>query len=174
MNIATEATLAKKGDQNAFIRLIQYFEPDLYRVAHAILKRDEDCADAIQNAVLLAYETIYKLRQPPFFKTWLIRILINECNQILRKQKKVFHIEEMREITTHNYDLELIELKMAVEKLEDPLKIVIILHYFEDLSVKEIAEILSLPEGTVKSRLHRARQVLQARWKPQERMITNE
>jgi RNA polymerase sigma-70 factor (ECF subfamily) len=174
LNIEAEVKLAKKGDREAFVRLIRRFEVNLYRVAKAILKRDEDCADAMQDTVLIAYRSIHRLRQPAYFKTWLIRILINQCNQILRKQKKVFSIENLRELSAQSKEMEWIELKAAIDQLEEPLRLVIILHYIEDLSVKEIATLLELPEGTVKSRLHRARQALMSKWENTERVINGE
>lgn len=156
------------------MRLIRRFEVNLYRVARAILKRDEDCADAMQDTVLIAYRSIRQLRQPAYFKTWLIRILINQCNQILRKRKKVFPFDDIRGLSAQSKEMEWIELKAAIDQLEESLRLVIILHYIEDLSVKEIAKLLELPEGTVKSRLHRARKILSSQWVSSERVMNGE
>ncbi|MBA4495314.1 sigma-70 family RNA polymerase sigma factor [Paenactinomyces guangxiensis] len=174
MNVEAEVKLAQKGNRDAFVHFIRYYQGSLYRVAKAILNLDEDCADAIQDTVLSAYQSIHKLRQPAYAKTWLIRILINQCYQILRKRKKIISIQEIRDIPAVSRESELIELKEEIEQLEEPLRMVIILHYFEDLPVKEIAGVLGIPEGTVKSRLHRARQALGDRWNSAERVISGE
>ena len=70
-----------------FVNQISAAETSLYRVAKSILKNDEDCADAIQNAVLKAFDKIGTLKKEKYFRTWLTRILINECYQIMRKKK---------------------------------------------------------------------------------------
>ncbi|WP_409340676.1 sigma-70 family RNA polymerase sigma factor [Paenibacillus sp. MBLB4367] len=160
MNLEQDARQAKKGDQEAFIRLVKNLEVSLYRVARAILNNDEDCADAIQETILKAYHAIVKLKHESFVKTWMIRILINECRKVIAKQHGFVVSGEVPEPPGASNEYERIELKEAVDKLDDSLKIVITLHYFEDLSVKQVAAALELPEGTVKSRLHRARHCL--------------
>ncbi|MFD0676525.1 MULTISPECIES: sigma-70 family RNA polymerase sigma factor [unclassified Paenibacillus] len=153
--------LARKGDKDAFSRLIHAMELNLYRVARSIVKREEDCADAIQETILKAYHAIHTLREPAFFKTWLFRILINECNQILRKESRLFPSSEafVNEASTQD-TYENIDLIEAVNRLEEALKLVVTLHYFEDIPLKQISQLLETPEGTIKSRLHRARIIL--------------
>jgi RNA polymerase sigma-70 factor (ECF subfamily) len=173
LSVETDVKLAQKGDREAFVRLVRQFEGSLYRVASPILKKDEDCADAIQDTVLSAYRSIHKLKEPSFFKTWLIRILINQCKRILNKRNKILFIAEMKE-EGRQEAWERIELREAVNRLEDALRIVIVLHYFEDMSVREMAELLDVSEGTVKSRLYRARQELAAMWQLRERVMNGE
>ncbi|MGM1046337.1 MAG: sigma factor [Bacillota bacterium] len=84
-----EVERAKEGNHEAFINLIKPLELQMYNIAKAIVRQDEDCADAMQEAILKAYKSIANLRNPSFFKTWLFRILINECNTILRKRSNV-------------------------------------------------------------------------------------
>lgn len=152
-----EIKLAQKGDNSAFEKLIRTNEASMYRVAKAILKADEDCADAIQETILKAYKSISHLKQPAYFKTWLTKILINECRKILQNRNKIVSIEEVKlgEKEADEYDD--LDLKQAIKELDDELKVIVLLYYFEDLSVKEISEIINIPEGTVKSRLSRAR-----------------
>lgn len=69
------ARLAKKGDKSAFSKLIKIYEKDLYRVSIAMLKNDDDALDGIQDAILKAFKSIKNLREPEYFKTWLIKIL---------------------------------------------------------------------------------------------------
>jgi len=88
LDIAGEVKKAKKGNKDSFINLINYCEASLYRISSAILKKDEECVDAIQEAILKAYYSIHKLKEPSYFKTWITRILINECYKILNNKKK--------------------------------------------------------------------------------------
>lgn len=148
---------AKSGDKAAFSILIDQHRITLYRVAKGILKSDFDVADALQETIISAYNNIGKLKKEEYFKTWIIRILINECKKILKNSKKVVSIEEVNEqsvVDTYPSDR---DTARFINMLEPELKYVIVLYYYEDLSVKEIADILKIPQGTVKSRLQRAR-----------------
>lgn len=153
-----------KGDKDSFVRLIKDSEELMYRVAKSILKSAEACADAIQEAIVKAYSSIGSLKEPQYFRTWLIRILINVCNQMRLSSKKVVLIEEWMEQqpdqSASSYDR--VEIQEAVDALEDEFRVIVTLFYFEDLSIKEIAQSLDLREGTVKSRLNRARSKLAA------------
>lgn len=158
-----EVKKAQKGDKEAFDTIIMEIIDSLYRVAYGILENEEDASDAISNATLKAYEKIETLRQLEFFKTWITRILINECNVIIRKKQKVVYIDSYTENQNDTYtgnNETSIDVKQAMNKIEKELKQIVILYYFDDLSVEEIANMLEIPKGTVKSRLSRARQAL--------------
>ncbi|WP_430112588.1 sigma-70 family RNA polymerase sigma factor [Paenibacillus sp. B1-33] len=158
-----EVRLAQQGDCEAFIRLITGMERSLYRVARSILKRDEDCADVIQEAIFKAFRAIHTLREPAYFQTWMFRILMNECHQLVNKQKRVVVMADlpMKSATAADDEhIEYLDLIAEIDRLEDNHRIVISLHYFEDMSVKDIAELLDTSEGTIKSRLHWARATL--------------
>lgn len=156
-----EVLLAQQGDREAFGRLILKFERNLYSLARSYLKKDEDCADAVQEAIYKSFRSIKTLKEPAYFKTWLFRILINECIQLLRKQKRVEVANELeRDIMEGNAPYEAVEFQEALANLEFDLRAVIRLYYYEDLPLQQIAEILGVPKGTVKSRLHRARTIL--------------
>ena len=73
---------AKKGDADAFVKLMEENKMAMYKVAKSYLRNEEDVADAMSETVLAAFEHIKELRRPEYFKTWLIRILINQCNGI--------------------------------------------------------------------------------------------
>ena len=133
----------------------------MYRVAFGILKSDEEISDAISNTIVIIFEKIHTLRNEEFFKTWLIRILINECYKIYKQNKKIIYLENCNEGTlSYNDTYGDFEIRNIVNKLDKDLKEVVILYYFEDFSVKQISKILKIPEGTVKSRLSRARSKL--------------
>ena len=151
---------ARRGNKEAFVRLIRMNETSLYRVARAILHSDGECADAIQEAILKAYKSIGNLKKPQYFKTWLIRILINECHRIQAHRQKVIPLDTIRERSYQESGFEALELLEAINQLDDDLRTTINLYYQCDLSVSMISEALQIPEGTVKSRLFRAREQL--------------
>lgn len=126
----------------------------------SILKNDDDTCDAIQETLVSAYKNLKSLREPKYFSSWIIKILINKCYDILRKNKKIKYLNEKMQIEEDAY-YEMYcndsELENVLKQLEDNLKTVVVLYYYDDLPVAEIANILNIPEGTVKSRLSRAR-----------------
>jgi RNA polymerase sigma-70 factor (ECF subfamily) len=146
---------AQKGDKESFITLIKDSEDMMYRVAKSILKQDDDCADVIQETIIHAYSALGTLKKPAYFKTWLIRILINESRRILKTRSKIVPlthwVEKGRVVPL------LTELDEAIDSLEEEFRVVITLFYLEDFSIEEIAKILQTPQGTIKSRLNRAR-----------------
>lgn len=157
----SDEELAKKGNKVAFKRLIEEHKKYLFNVAISILGNEEDTGDAIGETIIKAYESIKNLREPKFFKTWITRILINESKKILISRGKVISIEEYKQdyISTYS-DKDDIDLKNALIKLSKEHYDVIMLFYYNDLKINEIAEILNVPEGTVKSRLSNAKNKL--------------
>ena len=154
---------AQQGDKDAFVQLIKDAEQTMYRVAKSMLRSDEACADALQETILKAYSSLRTVKEPRFFKTWLIRILINVCNQTLRTNRNVVLIEEWMDTPAASpSSCDKVEIQEAVDSLEDDHRVIVTLFYFEDLSIKEIAQSLDIREGTVKSRLNRARSKLAA------------
>ena len=147
---------AKKGNKEAFINLIEENLISMYRFAKGILLSQEDIDDAIQNTILLSYKNINTLKKDEFFKTWLIRILINECNKIYNFNKKYIDFNEIKENYT-NDEYENFDLKKAIQSLSEDLRLPIVLFYFEDMQISEIADLMNIPIGTVKSRLSRAK-----------------
>nr|WP_297885649.1 sigma-70 family RNA polymerase sigma factor [uncultured Blautia sp.] len=146
--------------KDVFIREIRKSEAMLYHVAKSILKNDSDCGDAVQETLLKAYEKLHTLKQDQFFRTWITRILINECNGILRKKKHMISYEEYMQETRVFEEKKYTHLYMAILELPEELRILVTLYYIEGFSQKEIAEILGMQEGTIKSRLSRARRLL--------------
>ena len=144
-----------------FVHQISDAEKSLYRVAKSILKNDADCADAIQNAVLKAFDKIGTLKQESFFRTWLTRILIYECYQIMRAQKEQVPYEEYME--KQEDSLGYSEVFHTLMELDEMYRVPFTLHYIEGYSTKEIAKILDISISNVKTRLSRARAKLQER-----------
>jgi len=149
---------AKRREPDAFSQLMQLYMKDMYRVVLAILMNDEDTADAIQDTMLTCWEKIHSLRQIGYFKTWMIRILINKCYDIRKKRESTISLEEYEEPAQEdNYNL---ELKEALSTLEEKYRIILTLFYSEGYHIDEIARILKIPKSTVQTRLARGRDKL--------------
>ena len=148
---------AQAGDKEAFIDLIEHCKQALYKTAIAMLKNDADAADAIQDTVLKCYENLRGLREPRFFKTWLTRILINQCKKIMKQRRNVVSLYAHPELECEGADTSQGEFLELLNQLEEQYRIVLYLHYVEEFSVKEIGVILELNENTVKTRLSRGR-----------------
>lgn len=161
--------LAIAGDRNAFVELMKQTELQLYQTAWAIVKRPEDCDDAMQEAILKAFKSIHALREPSYFKTWIFRILINECLRILERNKKTVAISDTAQFGgLQRNEYSAVDLRDAVDRLEENLKIVIVLHYYQDMNINQVANILQLTPAAVKTRLFRARQKLMQSYSDQQ------
>lgn len=146
-------------DKAEFTQRVLQAETTMYRVAKSILMNDCDCEDAVQEAILRGYAKLYTLRQEAYFQTWLIRILIHECYRILRtKTATIEYDTELISVIKENQDY--FDLYQAIVALPLKVRVVIVLLYIEDYSVADIAKILKIPQGTVKSRLARGRELL--------------
>ncbi|MGE7870409.1 RNA polymerase sigma factor [Bacillus paramycoides] len=161
----TDVSLAKQGNHEAFMALIHTEKVKMYRIAKAMLHDETNIEDAMQATILKAYENIKKLKKEEFFQTWLIRILINECNNIIRSYKKVIVIEDYDSNMVAFDRYEDIDLCNAIQSLTEELRAVTVLYYYEDMNQESIAALLEIPKGTVKSRLSRAREQLEERLK---------
>lgn len=153
---------AKQGDADKIGQIILENMQALYRVAFGILKNDDEIYDAISATTVKVFENIHTLKKEEYVKTWITRILINECYKICNKNKKIIYLENVQQKNlVHNDTHEELEFKNLIRNLNDELKEIVILYYFEDFSIKEISKIIKIPEGTVKTRLSRARKKLE-------------
>lgn len=155
---------AIKKNEIAFSNLINLIEEEMYQIAKIKLNNNyDDIYDAIQETIILIYKNLKKLRNKEYFRTWAMRILINECTKIINKKKKhnEKHLNYIENIEIEKSNFENIDSKQDFETLLDCLneneKIVITLYYKESFNIREIAEILKEPEGTVKSKISRAK-----------------
>ncbi len=142
-------------------------EKDLYRIAKLRLNNKDDIYDAVQETILIAFKSIKKLKQSQYFKTWLIRILINESNNIYKQKnkRKVIPFEEIKDTAITNLssmeDVELsIDFNVICKDLKYEDKMIIVLYYKEKFTDKEIGKILNLKESTVATKRTRAKQKL--------------
>ena len=143
--------------QADFIQRVRACERRLYRVARTMLPQECDCEDAVQEALLRAWDRRESLRQEAYFDTWLIRILINQCKTFYRRRppEPAELTEDIPQVTSE--ETPLLEALMTLPRKQ---RVTLELHYIEGYSVAETARILRLPEGTVKWRLKRGRELL--------------
>ena len=153
---------AKNRIDGAFDELILLIEKEMYLIAKSRLKNDDDIADAIQETILICFKNIRKLKNNNFFKTWSIRILINECNKIYKKKKReMISLDEKEiEITDENYDDSNLSFQILIENLKEEEKTILTMYYCFQYTTKEISNILNINENTVKSKIVRANEKL--------------
>ena len=152
---------AKKGNDQAFIRLIDEEKVKLYKMAYIYMKNEDDALDVVQETVTKAYASIHTLKEEKHFSTWMMKILINTALEMHRKSQKLILLNgELDKRVAGTWHDEKLDLLHALEQLDEKYKTVILLKYYRDLTVKDIATILECPEGTVKTNLHRGLQQL--------------
>ncbi|MDO4298471.1 MAG: sigma-70 family RNA polymerase sigma factor [Lachnospiraceae bacterium] len=149
-----------RGDTDAFIELMEENKRMLYKVAKGYLRSEEDIADVLQDTVLAAFEHIGELKKPAYFRTWLTRILINRCLDIIRDGQRMAVWDDMPEQIYFNQEMHQLEFMQSLELLPEDSSMIFLLYYGEKFRTKEIAELLNINENTVKTKLRRGRQYL--------------
>ncbi|CAM4022930.1 sigma-70 family RNA polymerase sigma factor [Mesobacillus thioparans] len=151
---------AQKGNNKAFLELFQQYEQDLYRMAFIYVKNQNDAMDVVQETAYRSFKSIKELKEPKYFKTWLIRIAISCSIDLLRKRKNIIPFKpEFEQYTSESPQEDVISgitLKDLIEKLQEEEKSIILLKYYQQMTFKEIADTLQLPLGTVKTILYRS------------------
>jgi len=148
--------------REAFARLFSQLSPRLYRTALGILGNPHDAGDALQEAGLKAFRYFGTLHEEEAGAAWLTRILINACYDQGRKRSRLVAtgLELEREEAAapeHETDWELVQ---AMQQLPEEQRTTVTLRFFQDLTIPQIAHVMGVPDGTVKSRLHTALQRL--------------
>ncbi|WLD94297.1 sigma-70 family RNA polymerase sigma factor [Alkalihalobacillus sp. AL-G] len=158
MSIEKKIKKAKRGNEKAFQELIQDQKNKLFRMAYLYVKNEDDALDIVQDTICKAFISIKQLKDPHYFSTWISRILINAALDFIKKNNRAIPFSDVDGFRKdQNLRIEeKLDLLEAIERLEVQYKTVIIFRYYKDLSIKQIAEVLKCPEGTVKTRLHRA------------------
>lgn len=144
-------------ENEQFARAILEMEDTLYRITVAQLSQRADREDAVQETLRKAWEKRKSLREEKYLQTWVIRILINECHTIQRRMKRTVPVDTLPAVSPVNEDT---GVKEALMGLDEKYRIPLILYYLEGYSVKQVSQILRLPQGTVKTRLDRGRKAL--------------
>lgn len=130
----------------------------LYKTAMLYMGSQDAAIDVLDEAVYKAWCARKKLREEAYFDTWITRILINECHNELRRQKRLCPIDELPETAAEAFDS--LPLKEAIRRLPKDLKDLIILRYFSGFTLAETAQMLGIPQGTAASRQRRALKLL--------------
>ena len=149
---------AKKGNSEAFCKLFNQQMQEMYKIAWAYLHNKEDVADVIQDTILTCDEKLPTLEKDRYFKTWLVRILINKCKNMLRMNKRMLYTDTLPESTFYEEGYDSMEWYQILSPLDEKYRTILLLYYLEGFTVKEISAILEMKEGTVKSRLKRGRE----------------
>ena len=151
-----------------FVRLVREHGRSMFRAARALLDSDAAAEDAVGEAVLLAWQSFPRLRDPSAAKSWLLRICVNcACGQ-RRKTGREVALEGMEERAAPERDEALSDLWRAVCSLPRDQRLAVLLYYYEDMPVAEIARTLGIAQGTVKSRLGRGRDRLRQMLREEE------
>lgn len=156
MEIEKLASKAINGDDDSFLQLMQLFKIDLYKTAMSFLRNEEEALEAVQEVTYRAYKGIRTVKESIYFKTWLIRIMINYCNDQLKKKKIVLLNDELLKSHGVSENHNKLEIKDAMLSLDERSREVLTLKYFHDLKIKDIADSMQCPEGTVKTWLNKA------------------
>ncbi|MCY8939338.1 RNA polymerase sigma factor SigW [Peribacillus frigoritolerans] len=167
-----------KGDHNAFGEIVEIYKDKVFQICFRMLGNRQEAEDLAQEAFVRAYVNIRSFNITMKFSTWLYRIATNLCIDRLRKKKPDYYLDaEMAgteglnmysqiasDMAKPEEEVESLELQETIQveimKLPEKYRSVIVLKYIEELSLKEISEILDLPVGTVKTRIHRGREAL--------------
>ncbi len=142
-----------------YMRRVRALEGRLYRVAQAILWRQQDSLDAVQEAVFRGWLKKDRLNDPERFEAWLMRILVNECRDALRRRRRG-PLPLDADVSREDRLCEDLQLRLALKRLPEKYRLPLVLHHTEGYSIREIALMLKLPESLVTSRLHQARKAM--------------
>lgn len=144
-------------DNKTFISKIDAIKEQMYIVVLSMLRNHQDAEDVVQEAILVAFEKVKTLKNDDSFNAWMLRIVVNQAKMHIRKNHRIVLTDEIPEVITKDKHEDIWEIVLSLKK---ELSTVVILYYAHEYSVKEIADIMSLPVGTVKSRLAKAREIL--------------
>ncbi|MBZ5752471.1 MULTISPECIES: RNA polymerase sigma factor SigW [Metabacillus] len=168
----------KKGDQNAFAEIVDLYKDKIYQLCYRMLGNAHEAEDIAQEAFIRAFVNIHTYDMSKKFSTWLYRIATNLSIDRIRKKKPDYYLDAevsgtdgltmysqvSAEGALPEDELETMELQATIQqgilKLPDKYRTVIVLKYIDELSLKEIGDILDIPIGTVKTRIHRGREAL--------------
>ena len=154
---------AINGDDAAFTELMDRHKIQMYKMAYSYLRNEDDAVEALQEVTFRAYRALKKIKNPDFFSTWLIQILLNYCMDVQKSKKRMVVDAGKIEQTAVYQKHESIEIDQAMKEMETKQRELLELRYFHELKITEIAELWQCPEGTVKTRLYKALKILKSK-----------
>ena len=149
-------------DKDTFARQVTDLQGGLYRVAASYLRGESDRLDAVSEAITRAWEKRHTLREECLFRTWITRILIRECVNIQRRQKRSVPVDALPEAESEPEDERIAALREALAQLPQRQRTMTVLHYMEGYDVREVARIMGTTKNAVCAGLSRARARLRA------------
>lgn len=162
--IDEETRLIKKsiaGDKQCFSQIMKKYKIYLYKIAYTYVKNEDDALEILQECTYRAMINIKKLKKSQYFKTWITRIVINCSLNFIKKGNTVYPLNDEIKIEPMNVSIdEKLDLYNAIDLLRDKYKTVIILKYFNDMTIENISKVMETPENTVKTYLRRAKENL--------------
>lgn len=160
MIIKNKKQMKNQLREEVFLSLVQKNQDRMYKIAYSYVKNKEDALDVVQETVYKGYISYGKVKKVEYVETWLIRILINEAIDVLKKNKKVVTLEYGQLEVLSSDDSDLVNQKVvvheALDKLNEHERTIVILRYFEDMKLMDVAKFLDKPISTIKSTLYRA------------------
>lgn len=149
-------------DKDTFARQVTDLQGGLYRVAASYLRGESDRLDAVSEAITRAWEKRHTLRDEGLFRTWITRILIRECVNIQRRQKRSMPVDALPEAESEPEDERIAALREALAQLPQRQRTMTVLHYMEGYDVREVARIMGTTKSAVCAGLSRARTRMRA------------
>ena len=153
-------------EERPFTQKLLESEPMLYRIACALLRSEADRQDAMQETALKAWKNRASLREEQYFRTWISRIMVNECHNLHRKNSRYVPVEELPDRPAPDSGEQ--EMRLMLESLPEKQRIPLVLHYLEGFSLEEIARVQHISLALVKYRMHQARKALRVEWNGKE------
>ena len=153
-------------EERPFTQRLLESEPMLYRIACALLRSEADRQDAMQETALKAWKNRASLREEQYFRTWISRIMVNECHNLHRKNSRYVPMEELPDRPAPDSGEQ--ETRLMLESLPEKQRIPLVLHYLEGFSLEEIARVQHISLALVKYRMHQARKALRVEWNGKE------
>ena len=149
-------------EERPFTQKLLESEPMLYRIACALLRSETDRQDAMQETALKAWKNRASLREEQYFRTWISRIMVNECHNLHRKNSRYVPVEELPDRPAPDSGEQ--ETRLMLESLPEKQRVPLVLHYLEGFSLEEIARVQHISLALVKYRMHQARKALRVEW----------
>ena len=153
-------------EERPFTQKLLESEPMLYRIACALLRSETDRQDAMQETALKAWKNRASLREEQYFRTWISRIMVNECHNLHRKNSRYVPAEELPDRPVPDSGEQ--ETRLMLESLPEKQRVPLVLHYLEGFSLEEIARVQHISLALVKYRMHQARKALRVEWNGKE------
>jgi RNA polymerase sigma factor (sigma-70 family) len=154
----------KRGDRKACCRLYEQYAKSMFNICFRMLNNRDDAEDALQEAFVQVFRNIGKYRGEATIGSWIKRIVVNHCINIIRKRKVYWEsadeldIPDMQEVDEQEFAGTVARVKDAVNRLPDGYRVVLSMYIFEDYSHREIAQMLNITESTAKTQYMRAKE----------------